>query len=48
MHTRSSQGYRGSKPRDEEGLVKIIANVCRFFDENENIVEFDINPLRTL
>jgi len=35
-----------ARTRDEEGLVKIIANVCRFFDENENIVEFDINPLR--
>ncbi len=39
-------GYRGSKPRDEETLVQIIKNVCRFFDENEQIVEFDINPLR--
>jgi len=39
-------GYRGSKPRDEEALVTIIKNVCRFFEENENIVEFDINPLR--
>ncbi|MCK9579916.1 MAG: acetate--CoA ligase family protein [Methanoregula sp.] len=39
-------GYRGSKPRDEEELVKIIGNICRFFMENENVVEFDINPLR--
>ncbi|MEN6611680.1 MAG: acetate--CoA ligase family protein [Methanoregulaceae archaeon] len=39
-------GYRGSKPRDEEALVRIIGNVCRFFEENENIVEFDVNPLR--
>ncbi|MGA2104383.1 MAG: acetate--CoA ligase family protein [Methanoregula sp.] len=39
-------GYRGSKPRDEETLVKIITNVCRFFMENEHIIEFDINPLR--
>jgi len=39
-------GYRGAKPRDEEGLVRIIGNVCRFFMENEHIVEFDINPLR--
>ncbi len=39
-------GYRGSKPRDEEELVRIITNVARFFEENENVVEFDINPLR--
>jgi acetyl coenzyme A synthetase (ADP forming)-like protein len=39
-------GYRGSKPRDEEELVKIIGNISRFFMENENVVEFDINPLR--
>ena len=24
-------GYRGSKPRDEETLVRIIGNVSRFF-----------------
>ncbi|MFY9749331.1 MAG: acetate--CoA ligase family protein [Methanoregula sp.] len=39
-------GYRGARPRDEEALVRIIANVSRFFTGNENIVEFDINPLR--
>lgn len=39
-------GYRGAKPRDEEMLVKIIGNICRFFIENENVIEFDINPLR--
>ena len=39
-------GYRGAKPRDEEELVKIIANVARFFGENERVVEFDINPIR--
>ena len=39
-------GYRGAKPRDEEALVQIIANVSRFFLENDHIVEFDINPLR--
>lgn len=39
-------GYRGSKPKDEETLVQIIQNVCRFFEENDQIVEFDINPLR--
>jgi len=39
-------GYRGSKPKDEETLVNAILNVCRFFEENERIKEFDINPLR--
>ena len=39
-------GYRGAKPRDEESLVKIIANIARFFCESENVVEFDVNPLR--
>nr|WP_321353069.1 acetate--CoA ligase family protein [uncultured Methanoregula sp.] len=39
-------GYRGAKPRDEEELVRIISNVARFFEENEQVVEFDINPIR--
>ncbi len=39
-------GYRGSKPKDEETLVQAIINVCRFFEENEKVKEFDINPLR--
>jgi len=39
-------GYRGSKPKDEETLVKAILDVCRFFGENELVKEFDINPLR--
>ena len=39
-------GYRGARPRDEEALIQIIANVSRFFLENDHIVEFDINPLR--
>jgi acetyl coenzyme A synthetase (ADP forming)-like protein len=39
-------GYRGSKPRDEEELVRVIKNVARFFEENKNVVEFDINPIR--
>ena len=38
--------YRGARPRDEEALIQIIANVSRFFLENDHIVEFDINPLR--
>jgi len=39
-------GYRGSKPKDEETLVRTILNVCRFFEENEMVKEFDVNPLR--
>jgi len=39
-------GYRGMKPRDEEALVSTLMSVNRFFLESENVVEFDINPLR--
>jgi acetyl coenzyme A synthetase (ADP forming)-like protein len=39
-------GYRGMKPKDEEALVSTLMAVNRFFLENENIAEFDINPLR--
>jgi acetyl coenzyme A synthetase (ADP forming)-like protein len=40
------QGYRGSKPRDEEALVKVMWAINCFFAENTNVVEFDINPVR--
>lgn len=39
-------GYRGSKPRDEEALVQALMAIHRFFLESDNVVEFDINPLR--
>jgi len=39
-------GYRGMKPRDEETLISIITGVARFFEENQSVMEFDINPLR--
>ena len=39
-------GYRGTKPRDEEGLVQTILCVIRFFEEAPGVVEFDVNPLR--
>ncbi len=39
-------GYRGMKPRDEEGLVHTILAVVRFFEDAPGVVEFDINPLR--
>ncbi|PKL55948.1 MAG: CoA-binding protein [Methanomicrobiales archaeon HGW-Methanomicrobiales-6] len=40
------QGYRGTKPRDEETLVQVMWAINCFFAENTNIVEFDINPIR--
>ena len=40
------QGYRGMKPRDEEALVSALTAISRFFEGNDNVVEFDINPLR--
>ncbi|NLM29231.1 MAG: CoA-binding protein [Methanomicrobiales archaeon] len=40
------KGYRGMKPRDEEALVSVIWAINRFFSENRNVVEFDINPVR--
>ncbi|MBP2132123.1 acetyl coenzyme A synthetase (ADP forming)-like protein [Methanomicrobium sp. W14] len=39
-------GYRGSAPKDEEILVRTIMNVCRAFEETDDLKEFDINPLR--
>ncbi|HOI12307.1 MAG TPA: acetate--CoA ligase family protein [Methanoculleus sp.] len=40
------QGYRGTKPRDEETLVQVMWAINCFFAENTNVVEFDINPVR--
>ncbi|MFA7563355.1 MAG: acetate--CoA ligase family protein [Methanoculleus sp.] len=40
------QGYRGARPRDEETLIQVIWAINRFFSENTNVVEFDINPVR--
>jgi acetyl coenzyme A synthetase (ADP forming)-like protein len=40
------EGYRGMKPKDEEALVTALTAISRFFQESENVVEFDINPLR--
>ncbi|QYZ78570.1 CoA-binding protein [Methanofollis formosanus] len=39
-------GYRGMKPRDEDALIEIIAGVATFFEENPQVTEFDINPMR--
>ena len=39
-------GYRGEAPKDEEFLFQTLKNACEFFEKNENVVEFDINPLR--
>ena len=40
------KGYRGETPKDEEFLFQTLKNACEFFEKNENVVEFDINPLR--
>lgn len=40
------KGYRGDAPKDEEFLFQVLKNAYRFFEDNENVVEFDINPLR--
>ncbi len=39
-------GYRGSKPKDIECLIQIIKNVCKMFEEQKDLSEFDINPIR--
>ncbi len=39
------KGYRDQPARDEEALVQAINAVCRWFYEDREIVEFDINPL---
>ncbi|HKL98172.1 MAG TPA: acetate--CoA ligase family protein, partial [Methanocorpusculum sp.] len=40
------KGYRGQAALDEEFLFQTLKNTCAFFEKNENVVEFDINPLR--
>lgn len=40
------RGYRGQAPLDEEFLFQTLKNACAFFEKNDNVVEFDINPLR--
>lgn len=39
-------GYRGETPKDEEFLFQTLKNACEFFEKNENVTEFDINPFR--
>ncbi len=39
------KGYRDESAKDEKKLSKIIIKMSRLFLENENLVEFDINPL---
>ncbi|WP_421908824.1 acetate--CoA ligase family protein [Methanolacinia petrolearia] len=40
------RGYRGSKPKDEAEMVRILVNAARMFGETPGLSEFDINPLR--
>ena len=39
------KGYRGDAPLDEEYLFQTLKSAAKFFETNENVVEFDINPL---
>lgn len=39
------KGYRGDAPLDEEYLFNTLKSAAQFFEANENVVEFDINPL---
>ena len=39
------RGFRNEPPRDKKGLITLIATVARFFIENHDIVEFDLNPV---
>jgi acetyl coenzyme A synthetase (ADP forming)-like protein len=39
------KGYRGDPPRDEAALASVLRSVCRMFEERDDIVEFDINPI---
>jgi len=39
------KGYRGDTPLDEEYLFNTLKSAAQFFETNENVVEFDINPL---
>ena len=38
-------GFRGRKPLDEEALVTLLSKAGKMFFEEENIIEFDINPV---
>jgi len=38
------KGYRGEK-YDIEALIKILLNVSKFLEENEEVKELDINPI---
>lgn len=38
-------GFRGSKPLDTDALSDIILKLSKLFDENTDIVSFDINPV---
>jgi acetyl coenzyme A synthetase (ADP forming)-like protein len=39
------RGFRNEPPRDKKGLITFIGTVARFFIENPDIVEFDLNPV---
>jgi acetyl coenzyme A synthetase (ADP forming)-like protein len=39
------KGYRDESPKDESALARYIMRVCKMFEESDQIVEFDINPI---
>jgi acetyl coenzyme A synthetase (ADP forming)-like protein len=39
------EGYRDEPPKDEASLARHILRVCKMFEESDEIVEFDINPM---
>ena len=36
----------GLKTKDEECLIQVIKNVCKMFEDQKDLREFDINPIR--
>ncbi|MDK2974550.1 MAG: acetyltransferase [Methanofollis sp.] len=39
------RGYRGARPLDEDALVQAVQAAARLFAEEDEVGEFDINPL---
>ena len=39
------RGYRNEPARDKEGLIALIDAVARFFLQNPDVAEFDLNPV---
>ena len=39
------KGFRGQKPADANSIIDVILSVSKIMESNQNIREFDINPL---